>query len=88
MSLVEQIEQAKADLARLERQALRASCQELGHTWKYIGGANCGCDREADCSVPVYECLRCGGCDYGQNAEAEDKRAACALLEAAERGEP
>lgn len=75
--LARQIEEAEAHLARLKRQAARATCVELGHAWKHVGGCRCGCFDDACCSVPVHECERCGDCDYGQNAWAEDQRAGC-----------
>jgi hypothetical protein len=51
-------------------------CAVLGHDWKHIGGCNCGCP-DGQCSVPVHECRACGDCDYGDNEEANDKRAEC-----------
>jgi hypothetical protein len=38
-------------------------CTILGHAWELSGGKYC-----ADCgdSKPVYECARCGECDYGE----------------------
>jgi len=50
-------------------------CNILGHIWKHIGGANCGCGQ---CSVPVHQCESCGDCDYGDNDEANAQRAECA----------
>lgn len=70
-ALADQIEEARNRLAQLERQAKHASCRDLGHDWRMIGGKNagCGCDG-CGCSVPVNECVRCGDCDYGDNDEA------------------
>lgn len=77
MRLADQIEQARAALANLERQAVGATCAELGHDWKSLGGCNCGCHPEAQCSVPVNECTRCKDCDYGDNADAQEIRQRC-----------
>lgn len=52
-------------------------CNVLGHAWKHIGGANCGCE-VGQCSVPVNRCDGCGDFDYGDNDEASEKRQACA----------
>ncbi len=79
MRLIDQIEQARATLERLERQAASATCADLGHDWKSIGGCNCGCHPHAACSVPVNECSRCKDCDYGDNAEAGEIRSQCAI---------
>lgn len=37
-------------------------CLSTGHLWKSFGGRHC-----SDCgnSKAVYECERCGECDYG-----------------------
>lgn len=51
---------------------------EAGHEWRHVGGCNAGCHEDCSCSVPVHECARCGDCDYGDNPEADAKRAACA----------
>lgn len=77
MNLADQIEAARAEVARLERLAAQATCAELGHDWVCLGGANCGCHEWACCSVPVHECRRCKACDYGDNADAADMRAQC-----------
>jgi len=87
MRLCEEIEEAEARLAYLKRLAGAATCVDLGHDWQHIGGSNCGCDPEACCSVPVHTCTRCGDCDYGQNDEADAKRALCAALAQAGEGE-
>ena len=76
-ALAKALAAARAEVARLERVALGASCEELGHDWKHIGGRNCGCFPDACCSVPVYECGRCGDCDYGDNGESNAKREGC-----------
>lgn len=86
MNLTEQIEAARAEVARLERIASTATCRELGCDMQSIGGANCGCMHKDDaggdlpgcCSVPVLRCTRCGDCDYGENADAVEIRRACA----------
>ena len=53
-------------------------CLILGHQWEFSGGASCGCPDGA-CSVPVHTC-RCGDCDYGDNAEADETREYCRLI--------
>ena len=53
---------------------------EAGHDLRSVGGCNAGCHEDCSCSVPVYECFRChAACDYGDNDEAEQVRADCAL---------
>lgn len=77
--LAHQIDEAKANLERLERQASAATCAELGrHDWQSLGGCNAGCGMDCSCSVPVHECSRCKDCDYGENAEAAEVRRECA----------
>jgi hypothetical protein len=83
VSLTEQIEAAKAEVARLERIAATATCRELGCDMKSFGGCCASCDDRQDtciCSVPVHKCTRCGDCDYGENEEAERIRADCKLI--------
>jgi hypothetical protein len=76
--LLQQLDDAKANVARLEREVARAHCSEVGHDLKHIGGRNAGClNRDCACSVPVHECSKCGGCDYGDNEEADQVRAQC-----------
>lgn len=71
-NLAEQIAAAEAHLTQLRQKALSATCAELGHDWKHIGGCNCGCYPDACCSIPVHECTRCHIPDYGDNQEAKD----------------
>jgi len=52
-------------------------CATLGHVWVSTGGANAGCNRDCDCSVPVNECAICGDCDYGDNEDANEVRREC-----------
>lgn len=52
-------------------------CHILGHVWRHIGGANCGCE-DGNCSVPIHECMACGDCDYGDNDDATETRRVCA----------
>lgn len=59
----------------MKRDYIFLGCQD-GHDWRFIGGRNCGCE-DGVCSVPVYECAICRGCDYGENAEAVQIRAEC-----------
>lgn len=74
--LLTQLEAAQAEVARLKGEIAQGPCKEYGHTWQHIGGANCGCIG-GQCSVPVYQCSKCSDCDYGDNPEANDKRARC-----------
>lgn len=80
MGLREEIAEAEARLARLKQQEAAATCAEVGHRWKHIGGRNAGCGDACDCSVPVHQCEVCGDCDYGDNAEGTATIAACAEL--------
>lgn len=77
--LARELEEARARVAQLERQALQATCQDLGCDLQHIGGASCGCHKDACCSIPVYRCRRCKGYDYGDNAEADEIRRTCLL---------
>lgn len=78
--LAQQIDEAKANLERLERQASAATCAELGrHDWQSIGGCNAGCGKDCSCSIQVLECARCKDCDYGENNEATAVRLYCKL---------
>lgn len=79
--LAKQLDEARATVARLERIAAAATCVEMGkHDWKSLGGCNAGCGSDCCCSVPVHVCSRCGDCDYGDNAWADDVRRKCAAL--------
>ncbi|MBZ9600682.1 hypothetical protein [Phyllobacterium chamaecytisi] len=55
-----------------------SQCIANGHTWKFYGGCNAGCDRDCGCSVDVHQCIICGDFDYGDTPEAEDVRQKCA----------
>lgn len=59
-----------------DRDWLFVGC-EGGHDWQSVGGCNAGCSDVCGCSVPVNTCVRCGDCDYGDNADADDIRANC-----------
>ena len=64
----------------VERDYLFLGCYSGNHDWRFIGGRNAGCRDDianCGCSVPVHECAKCGGCDYGDNAEADDVRRQC-----------
>lgn len=76
-TLLERLEKARAEVARLEREATAATCAEVGHRWKTRGGCNAGCHKECTCSVPVHECEVCKDCDYGDNVWADDVRRQC-----------
>lgn len=74
-------------LTDLELTAARAMLENgfnpcyAGHLdWVSLGGANCGCHRDAACSVPVYYCTVCHDSDYGDNAEADETREMCKQL--------
>lgn len=70
--LANQIVDAEANLAALKREAARADCEAMGeHDFLCIGWCSAGCDERCVCSIPVYECRRCGACDYGVNGEAK-----------------
>lgn len=45
--------------------------------WRFLGGANCGCEGVSGCSVPVYGCTFCNDSDYGDNDEAREQRRKC-----------
>lgn len=77
MSLLDEIADLDAKLAQLKRRAAAAPCAEVGHRWKFLGGANAGYDDRCRCSVPVHECEACGDCDYGINVEGREIRSKC-----------
>lgn len=77
-TLLEHLEAARAEVARLEREVAAGPCREVGHAWRLIGGCSAGCDRDCRCSVPVHECAKCRDCDYGDNDEADKVREQCA----------
>lgn len=70
MTLLSEIAEAEAKLAELRRRAATATCAEVGHRWKTVGGRNAGCSPDCSCSVTVSECEVCGDCDYGEPEEA------------------
>ena len=80
-ALTDSLEAARAEVARLERIAATATCREIGCDMQHYGGRNAGCGDACCCSVPVYACTRCGDSDYGDNAEADERRSACAADE-------
>lgn len=78
--LLKKLEDARSQVAQLERQVAGAPCAEVGHRWISKGGMNAGCDIGGDlcnCSIPVNVCSVCGDCDYGENAEAQQIREDC-----------
>lgn len=79
--LQKKLEEAKAEVARLEAEIRKKPCHKVGHVWKHIGGANAGCCNDCVCSVPVYTCEKCGDSDYGNNSEAEEIRKDCREME-------
>lgn len=65
-------------MGRLLQALLVPSCHDVGHSWRFIGGRNAGCDEPGcACSVPVHSCANCTDCDYGDNAEAAQIIAEC-----------
>lgn len=70
----------------LDKRLLEAALAEVhpcahGHKWRSVGAMACCCDLgdfDGECSLPVYGCVRCGDCDYGENADAAAVKAACA----------
>lgn len=74
--LLDKLEAARAEVARLEREIAGAPCADVGHRWKFFGGRHCGCE-PGSCSVPVHKCSVCGDYDYGENDESEDIRRRC-----------
>jgi hypothetical protein len=76
-TLSEQLADAQAIVHRIERTIASASCAEVGHRWKSLGGCNACCSDDCRCSVPVHECEVCGDCDYGDNDEAREIVAKC-----------
>lgn len=77
--LLTRLQAAKDLVAQLERECVAGPCREYGHEWRFLGGKNAGCGFDGcQCSVPVYQCRKCGDCDYGDNEEASDVIVACA----------
>ena len=77
MNLTAQLEAARAEVSRIEREVAQGPCREYGHTWELLGGCNAGCCNDCACSVPVNHCVKCGDCDYGENDDATIVRADC-----------
>lgn len=73
------LEEAKAEVERLQRQITAAPCSEVGHRWRLLGGASVSCCDDCECnlSVPVHECSVCGDCDYGENEWKEKAFSEC-----------
>ena len=61
-------------------------CQD-SHDWVFAGGRACNCE-PACCSVPVYQCAKCGDYDYGYNDETREVEERCKLwsLDEIEKG--
>lgn len=80
LALMDEIEAAEQRLANLRLQLRTASCAATGCDWVSYGGCNACCDLGGDCccSVPVYQCSKCGEFDYGHNDEARCVREECA----------
>ena len=82
MPLLDDLEKAEAELARIKREIAQGPCREFGHTWVLRGGTNAGCGDGCQCSVSLHVCTKCGDCDYGDNQEADEIRTQCASKEA------
>lgn len=76
--ILEKLEAARAEVARLEREVAGAPCRQVGHRWKFFGGTNCGCYPGSGCSIAVHKCEVCGDYDYGDHPQADEQRQACA----------
>lgn len=76
--LTNDLERARAEVRRIEREIAAGPCRQYGHEWKSYGGCNAGCGDLCNCSVPVNVCSKCGDCDYGDNTEADKIRRSCA----------
>lgn len=83
-SLTKALEDAEATVSRLRLQIAQGTCAEVGHDWRHLGGKNAGCGDGCGCSVPVNECAKCGDCDYGDTAEADEVRAQCLSQQASD----
>ena len=79
-NLLSELEEAKSRVAQIKRRIANATCAEVGHRWKFIGGAHCGCEGVTGCSVPVRECVVCGDSDYGDSDESDFIKERCAML--------
>jgi hypothetical protein len=78
MSMQRELEEARDRVAQLEQAIKHGKCSETGHNWEHIGGANAACCDTCNCSIPVYQCSKCGDCDYGDNPEADTHKKRCA----------
>lgn len=67
-------------LQRLIAQARVEHPCSQGHDWQFIGAKPCD-EEHAGCrgSRPVYECPRCGDCDYGEELGRADCERDCCL---------
>jgi hypothetical protein len=79
--LFEKLTEIEAQAAQIRREIAQGPCREYGHSWKFLGGANAGCGLYCSCSVSVHQCEKCGDCDYGENAEAEEVRRQCVAMQ-------
>lgn len=83
MRLADELAAAEARVEAIKRAIRQGPCAEHGHDWQSDGGCNAVCDRAEDgdcgCSVPVNVCTKCGDCDYGDNAAAEEVRTNCRI---------
>ena len=74
--LLDKLQAARDEVARLELAVAAAPCHEVGHHWRMIGGKACCCEG-GGCSIPVHECEVCGDFDYGDNQWGEKTRREC-----------
>lgn len=79
--LIDKLAASEAQVDAIKREIAAGPCRQYGHSWKHHGGRNAGCSDLCSCSIPVYICEKCGDCDYGDNTEAAEKMADCALSE-------
>jgi len=86
--LYSKLEAAEARVHQLRAAIAAGPCREYGHDWQFIGGSNAGCGADCGCSVPVYECQKCGGCDYGDNPESAEIREKCWFFDSEETCRP
>lgn len=78
MSIADELREAEDRVEAIKRRIASSTCREVGCDMQFIGGMNAGCGESCGCSVPVHACIRCGDSDYGDNPEANEKRASCA----------
>lgn len=76
-ALIEQLAELERQAAQIKREIASGPCLEFGHDFQFAGGTNLGCGDDCACGGAVYTCTKCGDCDYGDNEENDELRAAC-----------